>query len=90
MTGIVIAGAARTPVGAFNGELASLSAARLGTVAIEAALARAGIEGAEVSEVIMGQILTAGAGQNPARQAAMAVHMVGADIEQDGDVENQG
>ena len=72
MTGIVIASAARTPVGAFNGDLASLSAARLGTVAIEAALARAGIDGAEVSEVIMGQILTAGAGQNPARQAAMA------------------
>jgi acetyl-CoA C-acetyltransferase len=72
MTGIVIAGAARTPVGAFNGDLSSLSAARLGTVAIEAALARAGIDGAEVSEVIMGQILTAGAGQNPARQAAMA------------------
>ena len=72
MTGVVIASAARTPVGAFNGNLSALSAAELGTVAVGAALGRAAVDGAEVSEVIMGQILTAGAGQNPARQAAIA------------------
>ncbi len=72
MTGTVIASAARTPVGAFNGDLSTLSAAELGAVAIRAALDRAGIAPAEVSEVIMGQILTAGAGQGPARQAAIA------------------
>src|SRR5262245_5509648 len=69
---IVIAGAARTPVGAFNGTLASLPAHELGKVAIKAALERARAEPGEVSEVIMGQILTAGAGQNPARQASIA------------------
>jgi acetyl-CoA C-acetyltransferase len=69
---IVIAGAARTPVGAFNGALASLPAHDLGKVAIKAALERARVEAGEVSEVIMGQILTAGAGQNPARQASIA------------------
>ncbi|HEY5597281.1 MAG TPA: acetyl-CoA C-acetyltransferase [Kiloniellales bacterium] len=69
---IVIVGAARTPVGAFNGALASLPAHELGKVAIEAALKRAGVEGARVSEVILGQILTAGQGQNPARQASIA------------------
>jgi acetyl-CoA C-acetyltransferase len=68
---IVIAGAARTPVGAFNGALASLPAHELGKVAIKAALDRARVEAGEVSEVIMGQILTAGAGQNPARQASI-------------------
>ncbi len=72
MSEIVIVGAARTPVGAFNGELASLSASDLGKIAIEEALRRAGIPAGDVSEVIMGQILTAGAGQNPARQAAIA------------------
>ena len=72
MTGVVIASAARTPVGAFNGDLSTLSAAELGTVVIGAAIGRAAVDGAEVSEVIMGQILTAGAGQNPARQAAIA------------------
>ena len=71
MTEIVIASAARTPVGSFNGAFASLSAHALGTVAIQAALERAGVKPEEVDEVIMGQILTAGAGQNPARQAAM-------------------
>lgn len=71
MTEIVIASAARTPVGAFNGAFASLSAHALGTVAIKAAMERAGIEGAEVDEVILGQILAAGAGQNPARQASV-------------------
>jgi len=68
---IVIAAAARTPVGAFNGALASLPAHDLGRIAIRAALERAGVEAGEVSEVIMGQILTAGAGQNPARQASI-------------------
>src|SRR6202165_429654 len=69
---IVIVGAARTPVGAFNGAFGSLSAHELGKVAIKAALERAGIEAPRVSEVIMGQILTAGEGQNPARQASIA------------------
>jgi acetyl-CoA C-acetyltransferase len=69
---IVIVSAARTPVGSFNGALASLPAHELGKVAIKAALERAGIEGGQVSEVIMGQILSAGQGQNPARQASIA------------------
>src|SRR5919106_1630155 len=68
---IEIAGAARTPVGAFNGTLASLPAHELGKVAIAAAMERARVEPGEVSEVIMGQILTAGQGQNPARQASV-------------------
>jgi len=68
---IVIVGAARTPVGAFSGALSSLPAHDLGKVAIVEALKRAGVGGAEVSEVIMGQILTAGQGQNPARQASI-------------------
>ena len=71
MTEIVIASAARTPVGAFNGAFASLSAHALGTVAIKAAMERARIDGADVDEVILGQILAAGAGQNPARQASV-------------------
>ena len=69
---IVIVSSARTPVGAFNGAFANLSAHDLGKVAIRAALERAGIEGVQVSEVIMGQILSAGEGQNPARQASVA------------------
>jgi acetyl-CoA C-acetyltransferase len=69
---IVIVGAARTPVGAFNGAFANLPAHELGKVAITAALERAGVELPKVSEVIMGQILTAGEGQNPARQASIA------------------
>jgi acetyl-CoA C-acetyltransferase len=72
MTEIVIASAARTPVGAFNGALASLPASDLGKVAVAEALRRAGVAGQEVSEVILGQILTAGMGQNPARQASIA------------------
>ncbi|HEU4379943.1 MAG TPA: acetyl-CoA C-acetyltransferase [Hyphomicrobiaceae bacterium] len=68
---IVIASAARTPVGAFNGALASQPAHELGKVAIKAALERARVEPGDVSEVIMGQILAAGAGQNPARQASI-------------------
>ncbi|MEK9784747.1 MAG: acetyl-CoA C-acetyltransferase [Gammaproteobacteria bacterium] len=70
-TEVVIASAARTPVGAFNGSLSSLPASELGRAAISAALERAKVAPEEVSEVIMGQILTAGTGQNPARQAAM-------------------
>jgi acetyl-CoA C-acetyltransferase len=69
---IVIVGAARTPVGAFNGSLGTLPAHELGKVAIMAALQRAGVEAPRVSEVILGQILTAGEGQNPARQASIA------------------
>jgi acetyl-CoA C-acetyltransferase len=69
---IVIVSAARTPVGAFNGAFANLPAHELGRIAIQAALTRAGVEGARVSEVIMGQILSAGEGQNPARQASVA------------------
>jgi acetyl-CoA C-acetyltransferase len=69
---IVIASAARTPVGSFNGAFADTPAHVLGSVAIKEALARAGVDGKEVDEVILGQILTAAQGQNPARQAAMA------------------
>ena len=68
---IVIASAARTPVGSFNGALASLPAHELGKTAIKGALDRAGVAPGDVSEVIMGQILAAGAGQNPARQASI-------------------
>ena len=68
---VVIASAARTPVGAFNGGLSTLPASELGKAAIIAALERAGVSANEVSEVVMGQILTAGTGQNPARQAAI-------------------
>ena len=68
---IVIAGAARTPVGSFNGAFADTPAHVLGSRAIKAALERAGVSPADVDEVIMGQILTAGQGQNPARQAAI-------------------
>src|SRR5207302_633888 len=71
MADIVIASAARTPVGAFNGGLASLPAHKLGEVAIVEALKRARVEPKEVSEVILGQILAAGEGMNPARQASI-------------------
>ncbi|MEM6615185.1 MAG: acetyl-CoA C-acetyltransferase [Pseudomonadota bacterium] len=70
-TDIVIAGAARTPVGAFSGAFSSVPAHDLGTVAIKGALDRAGVAPEDVDEVIMGQILTAGQGQNTARQAAV-------------------
>ncbi len=69
---IVIVGAARTAVGSFNGAFADQAAHKLGAVAIAAALARAKVAGGEVDEVIFGHVLTAGAGQNTARQAAMA------------------
>ncbi|HAA36675.1 MAG TPA: acetyl-CoA C-acetyltransferase, partial [Gammaproteobacteria bacterium] len=68
---VVIASAARTPVGAFNGGLSALPASELGKAAIIAALERAGVSANEVNEVVMGQILTAGTGQNSARQAAI-------------------
>jgi acetyl-CoA C-acetyltransferase len=68
---VVIVSAARTPVGSFNGAFATLPAHALGSVAIKAAMERAKVEPKEVDEVIMGQILTAGQGQNPARQASI-------------------
>jgi acetyl-CoA C-acetyltransferase len=71
MSDIVIVSAARTPVGSFNGALSSLPAHELGALAISAAVERAGIAAADVDEVIMGQVLQAGAGQGPARQAAV-------------------
>jgi acetyl-CoA C-acetyltransferase len=70
-TEIVIASIARTPLGAFQGSLSTLSAPKLGAAAIKAALSRAGIEGAKVDEVYMGNVLQAGIGQAPARQAAI-------------------
>jgi acetyl-CoA C-acetyltransferase len=72
MTDIVIVAAARTPVGSFNGAFGAVPAHALGTAAIQAAIARAGIEAGDVDEVILGQVLTAAQGQNPARQAARA------------------
>jgi acetyl-CoA C-acetyltransferase len=72
MNDIVIVSAARTPVGSFNGALSALSAHELGAAAISAAIGRANLAGADVDEVILGQVLTAGEGQNPARQAARA------------------
>src|SRR4051812_17055431 len=72
MTDVVITAAKRTPVGSFLGAFAATPAHELGRVAIEAALAQAGVAPEDVSEVILGQVLTAGQGQNPARQASMA------------------
>jgi acetyl-CoA C-acetyltransferase len=72
MDDIVIVSAARTPVGSFNGAFGSVPAHVLGTVAVTAAMERAKLEAGDVDEVILGQILTAGQGQNPARQAAIA------------------
>jgi acetyl-CoA C-acetyltransferase len=69
--GVVIVSAARTPVGSFNGSLSSVPASYLGTVALKAAMARAKVEAADVDEVILGQVLAAGQGQNPARQASI-------------------
>ena len=71
-TEVVIASGARTPIGAFNGGFATLAASELGSTAITEALSRAGVSADDVSEVILGQVLTAGLGMNPARQAAMA------------------
>ena len=72
MTDVVIVGAARTPVGAFNGTLAGLAAHELGAMAIAEALGRAQLSPNDVNEVVLGQVLTGGTGMNPARQAAMA------------------
>ena len=72
MTNVVIVSAARTAVGSFNGAFANTPAHELGAAAIEAVISRAGIDKAEVSETMLGQVLTAGQGQNPARQAAIA------------------
>jgi len=72
MTDIVIASAVRTPIGAFSGGLSTVPAQELGQIAISEALSRAGVAAEDVSEVIMGHVLTAGAGQNTARQAAVA------------------
>jgi len=69
MTNVVIASAARTPVGSFSGAFANTPAHDLGAAVLEALVARAGIEKSEVSETILGQVLTGGQGQNPARQA---------------------
>ncbi len=68
---IVIVAAARTPVGSFLGSFANMPASDLGAIAIKGALEQAGVDAADVDEVILGQVLTAGQGQNPARQAAM-------------------
>ena len=70
-TDVVIVSAARTPVGAFNGALASQTAAQLGTVALKSAIERAKLSPGDIDEVILGQVLTAAQGQNPARQAAI-------------------
>ncbi|HEY4076449.1 MAG TPA: acetyl-CoA C-acetyltransferase [Rhizomicrobium sp.] len=72
MEDVVIVSAARTPVGAFNGAFANVPAHRLGELAIRAALERAKVTGEEISEVILGQVLTAAQGQNPPRQASIA------------------
>ena len=72
MTDVVIVAAARTPIGSFSGALSSLPAHKLGEIAIRAALTRAKVDGSDVDEVILGQVLTAATGQNAARQAAMA------------------
>ena len=72
MPDIVITSATRTPIGSFGGAFANVSAVDLGTTAIKAALERSGVAPDEVSEVVFGQVLTAGAGQNPARQSAIA------------------
>jgi len=71
-TDVVIVSAARTPVGMFSGALSSVPAHQLGAIAIKAALERANVDAADVDEVILGQVLSANGGQNPARQAAMA------------------
>src|ERR1700741_1088672 len=71
MTDIVIVGAVRTAIGKFGGAIAKVPASRLGAHVVSAVLQRAGVKPEQISEVIMGQVLTAGAGQNPARQASI-------------------
>src|SRR6476646_9005340 len=75
MEDVVIVGAARTPIGTFGGVFKDVPAAQLGAVAIRAALERAGVAAASVDEVILGNVLQAGAGMNPARQAALAADL---------------
>jgi acetyl-CoA C-acetyltransferase len=75
MDDIVIVSAARTPVGSFNGALSSLQAHNLGAIALQAAMARAKLEPGDVDELIYGQVLAAGEGQNPTRQAARLAGM---------------
>jgi len=69
--GVVIASACRTPIGSFNGALSALTAPQLGAIVVREALSRAGLTGDQVSEVILGEVLTAGVGQAPARQASL-------------------
>ena len=71
MEDIVIVSAVRTPVGKFGGSLAKIPATELGSIVVREAIARAGLQPDQIGEVIMGQVLAAGAGQNPARQAMM-------------------
>jgi acetyl-CoA C-acetyltransferase len=71
LTDVVIVSAARTPIGTFNGIFANVPAHELGSIAIKSALLRAKIDPEDIDEVILGQILTAGQGQNPARQASV-------------------
>ncbi len=68
---VVIVGAVRTPIGAFKGSLKNIKAQELGSIVIKEVLARSKIKKEDIDEVIMGQVLTAGSGQNPARQAAI-------------------
>ena len=72
MNEVVITGATRTPVGSFNGSLSSLSAADLGAIAILEALKRSNVDAKDVDEVVLGQVLTAATGMNPARQALLS------------------
>ncbi|HEV7446426.1 MAG TPA: acetyl-CoA C-acyltransferase, partial [Steroidobacteraceae bacterium] len=71
MSDVVIVSAKRTPIGAFQGALAPLTAPQLGSAAIKAAIEEAGVKAADIQEVIMGNVLSAGIGQAPARQAAL-------------------
>jgi acetyl-CoA C-acetyltransferase len=75
MTETVIVAAKRTPIGSFQGSLAEISAPKLGSIAIQAVLQASGLKGEDISEVIMGNVLTAGAGQAPARQAALFANL---------------
>ena len=81
MNDVVIVGAVRTPIGAFLGGLSSLKASKLGEIAISEAIRRAGVDAGEVSDVIMGQVLTAGVGQNAARQAAIGAGTISVAVE---------
>src|SRR5512146_869403 len=71
MKEVVIASACRTPIGSFRGSLSSIPAPRLGAIAVREAIRRAGVRDADVNEVIMGNVLPAGVGQAPARQASV-------------------